>query len=51
MNFFVKKLFNLFLMENFILYVMNIIGFTAESCEFFFKPNCQSLVYFTLINT
>ena len=37
--------------ENFIFCVVNIIGFTAASCKSFFKPNCQSLVYFTWINT
>ena len=37
-------------MENFIFCVVNIIGFTTESCKFFFKPNCQSLVYFASID-
>ena len=34
-------------MENFIFCVVNVIGFTNESCNFFFKPICQSLEYFT----
>ena len=37
-------------MENFIFCVVNIIGFTTDSFKFFFKPNCQSLLYFTSIN-
>ena len=28
--------------ENFIFCVVNIIGFTTQSCKFFFKPNCLS---------
>ena len=36
--------------EKFIFCVVNIIGFIAES-KFLFKHNCQSLVYFTSINT
>ena len=39
------------LTENFIFCVVNIIGFTTESFKFFFKPNSQSLVCFTSINT
>ena len=39
------------LTENFIFCLVNIIGFTTESCKFFFKPNCKSLVYVTSINT
>ena len=39
------------LTEAFIFCVLNIIGFTTKSCKFFFKPNCQSLAYFTSINT
>ena len=31
--------------------VVNVIGFTTESFKFFFKPNCQSLLYFTSIKT
>ena len=46
-----SHLLNKSLTENFIFCVVNIIGFTTESCKFFFKPNCQSLVYFTSINT
>ena len=42
---------NKFLTENFIFCVVNIIGFTTKSYKFFFKPNCQYLVYFTSINT
>ena len=38
------------LTENFIFCVVNIIGFTTESCKFFVKPNYQSLIYFTSIN-
>ena len=30
---------------------VNIIGFSTESSKFFFKPNCQSLVYFLSVNT
>ena len=44
-------LLNKSLTENVIFCVFNIIGFTTESCKFFFKPNCQSLIYFTSINT
>ena len=44
-------LLNKSLRENFIFCVVNVIGFTAESCKFFFKPNCQSVEYFTSINT
>ena len=40
-----------FIKENFNFCVVNIIGFTAESCKFFFKPNYKSLVYFASINT
>ena len=43
-------LLNKSLTENFILCVVNIFGFTTESCKFFFKLNCQSLVCFTSIN-
>ena len=43
------RLLNKLLTENLISCVLNIIG--PESCKFFFKPNCQSLVYFTSINT
>ena len=39
------------LTENFIFCVVNIIGFTIESCNFFFKPNWQSLTYFRSTNT
>ena len=46
-----SHLLNKSLTENFIFCVVNIIGFTTESCKFFFKPNCQSLVYFTSVNT
>ena len=46
-----SHLLNKFLTENFIFCVVNIIGFTTESCKFFFKRNCQSHVYFTSINT
>ena len=47
-----SNLLNKSLTENVILCVVNIIGFTTESCcKFFFKPNCQFLVYFTSINT
>ena len=28
-----------------------LLVFATQSCKFFFKPNCQSLVYFTRINT
>ena len=42
---------NKFLTKNFIFCIMNVIGFTTQSCKVFFKPNCQSLVYFTSINT
>ena len=45
-----SHLLNKSLTENFILCVVNIIGFTTESCKFFFKLNCQSLLYFTSIN-
>ena len=40
-----------FLTENFLFCVVIITGFAAESCKFFFKPNNQSLVYFTSIST
>ena len=64
MNFPVKDLFskcediriklriysNKSLTGNFIFCVVNIIGFTTESCKFFFEPNYQSLVYFASIN-
>ena len=46
-----SHLLNKSLTENFIFCVVNIIGFTTESSKFFFKPNCQSFVYFTSINT
>ena len=46
-----SHLLNKSLTENFIFCVVNIIGFTTESCKFFFKTNCQSLVYFTSINS
>ena len=46
-----SHLLNKSLTENFIFCVVNIIGFATESCKFFFKPNCQPLVYFTSINT
>ena len=36
---------------NFSFFVVNIIGFTTESWKFFFKFNCQSLIYFASINT
>ena len=40
-----SHLLNKLLTENFILCVMNIVGFT--SCKFFFKPNCQfHILYF-----
>ena len=39
------------LTENFIFCVVNIIGFTTESCKFLFKPSCKSLVYFTSGNS
>ena len=45
-----SHLLNKSLTENFIFCVVNIIGYTTESCKFFFKPNCQSLVHFTQIN-
>ena len=44
-------LLNKSLKENFIFCVVNIIGFTTESCKFFCKPDCQSLIYFMLVNT
>ena len=46
-SYLLKKL----LTENFIFCAVNIIGFTTESGKIFFKRNCQSLVYFTSINT
>ena len=46
-----SHLLNKFLTGNFIFCVVNIVGFTTESCKFFFKPNCKSLIYFTSINT
>ena len=46
-----SHLLNKSFMENFVFYVVNIIGFTTESCKFFFKPNCQSRLYITSINT
>ena len=46
-----SHLLNKSLAENFTFCVVNIISFTTESCKFFFKPNCKSLVYFTSINT
>ena len=47
-----SHLINKPLSENFIFCVVNFIGFATEfCCEFFFKPNCQSLVQFTKINT
>ena len=46
-----SHLLNKCLTENFIFCVVNIIGFTTESFKFFFKPNSQSLVCFTSINT
>ena len=46
-----SHLLNKSLTENFIFCVANIIGFTPEPCKFFSKPNWQSLVYFTSINT
>ena len=46
-----SHLSNKSLAENFTFCVVNIISFTTESCKFFFKPNCKSLVYFTSINT
>ena len=39
------------LTENFIFCVVNIIGFPTEFCKFFFKPNCQTLLYFTSTNS
>ena len=39
------------LTENFILFVVNIIGFTTESCKFLLTPNSKSLVYFMSIDT
>ena len=45
-----SHLLNKSLTENFTFCVLNIIGFTTESCKVFFKFNCQSLVYFTSIN-
>ena len=44
-------LLNRFLTENFIFCGAYIIGFTTQSCKFFFKPNFQSLVYFISVNT
>ena len=41
-----SHLSNKSLAENFTFCVVNIISFTTESCKFFFKPNCKSLVYF-----
>ena len=46
-----SHLLNKSLTKNFTFCVVNIIGFTSQSCKFFFKPNCQPLVYFTSINT
>ena len=46
-----SHLLNKFLSENFIFYVVNIIGFTTGSCKFLFKPNCHPVTYFTSINT
>ena len=45
-----SDLLNKSLTKNFISCLVNIIGFTPESCKVFFKPNCQSLKYFTSIN-
>ena len=45
-----SHLLNKSLTENFTFRVVNIIGYTTESCKFFFKPNSQSLVCFPLIN-
>ena len=39
------------LTKNFIFCVVNIVGFTTESCKFFFKLDRKSLVYFTSVNT
>ena len=46
-----SHLLNQSLTENFIFCVVNIIGFTTDSFKFLFKSDCQSLVYFTSINT
>ena len=46
-----SHLLNKFLTKTSFFCVVNIIGFTTEFYKFFFKLNCQSLVYFTLINT
>ena len=46
-----SHLLNKSLKKNFIFCVVNIIGFTTESCKFFCKHNCQSLIYFTSVNT
>ena len=45
-----SHLLNKSIMENFIFCVVSIIGFTTDSFKFFFKSNCQSLLYFTSIN-
>ena len=46
-----SHLLNKSFMENFVFCVVNIIGFTTESSKFFCKPNCQSFIYFTSVNT
>ena len=46
-----SHLLNKLLTGNFMFSVVNIIGFTTQPCKFFFKSNCQSLVYLTSINT
>ena len=46
-----SHLLNKLLTGNFMFSVVNVIGFTTQSCKFFFKSNCQSLVYLTSINT
>ena len=42
---------NKFLKKSFFFCVVNVVGSTTQSCKFFFKPNSQSLVYFTSTNT
>ena len=44
---FYSRILNKSLTENFIFCVVNVIGFTIESCKFFFKPDLLYLIYST----